>query len=212
MPRLPIPGADDDIWASILNEYLQVEHKDDGTHKLSYIKDTDGDTAFETERNPDEDIARCKAGGQDIFCGYSSGIFTFTKQSASEMHLSAAQSIPSGAWTKVNFDASWFDVQSEIDLTNHRWTATKWGRYFIRVKAYFATNSTGQRGIRITRNGDLIGVSEMKTHGHSNVETYLQTAILWEYNAGDYLEVEVYQNSGDNLNLLGCTVIIVKVI
>lgn len=34
MPRLPVPGSDDDNWGAILNEYLQYEHKADGTHNF----------------------------------------------------------------------------------------------------------------------------------------------------------------------------------
>jgi len=34
MPRLPVTGADDDDWGNILNQYLQVEHKADGTHNF----------------------------------------------------------------------------------------------------------------------------------------------------------------------------------
>jgi hypothetical protein len=33
MPRLPIPGADDDAWGDLLNEFLLVEHHADGTHR-----------------------------------------------------------------------------------------------------------------------------------------------------------------------------------
>ena len=131
MPRLPIPGSDEHTWGSILNEYLQVEHKNDGTHKLSYIKDADGDTAFEAERNPDEDIARAKAGGQDIFEGYSSGIFSLKNQSAVYVTLSADQTIASGTTTKLAFDNVGYDNQSEFNTTNHRFTATKDGIYLV---------------------------------------------------------------------------------
>lgn len=31
MPRLPIPGSDDNAWGAILNEFLSVEHNSDGT-------------------------------------------------------------------------------------------------------------------------------------------------------------------------------------
>jgi hypothetical protein len=34
MPHLPIVGSDNDIWGAILNEYLQYEHKADGTHNF----------------------------------------------------------------------------------------------------------------------------------------------------------------------------------
>lgn len=33
MPRLPQPGGDQDVWGDILNNFLQVEHKADGTLK-----------------------------------------------------------------------------------------------------------------------------------------------------------------------------------
>jgi hypothetical protein len=35
MARLPTVGGDDDNWGSVLNEFLDVEHNDDGTHGLS---------------------------------------------------------------------------------------------------------------------------------------------------------------------------------
>lgn len=35
MARLPTPGGDSNNWGAILNDYLQVEHNDDGTHGLS---------------------------------------------------------------------------------------------------------------------------------------------------------------------------------
>jgi hypothetical protein len=34
MPRLPVPGSDDNTWGDILNDYLRVEHNVDGTLKL----------------------------------------------------------------------------------------------------------------------------------------------------------------------------------
>ncbi|MGH7196813.1 MAG: hypothetical protein ACREGJ_03555 [Candidatus Saccharimonadales bacterium] len=33
MPRLPVPGSDENTWGDILNEYLSVEHNSDGTLK-----------------------------------------------------------------------------------------------------------------------------------------------------------------------------------
>ena len=35
MARLPVPGSDDDRWGMILNEFLSVSHREDGTHKES---------------------------------------------------------------------------------------------------------------------------------------------------------------------------------
>jgi len=35
MARLPTPGGDDGNWGSILNEFLEAEHKADGTHNMA---------------------------------------------------------------------------------------------------------------------------------------------------------------------------------
>ncbi|HMN15058.1 MAG TPA: hypothetical protein PKD55_22295 [Bellilinea sp.] len=35
MARLPTPGGDDGNWGTILNEYLNTEHKADGTHNMA---------------------------------------------------------------------------------------------------------------------------------------------------------------------------------
>ena len=37
MARLPHPGSDDNIWGDVLNEFLQVAHKTDGTLKADAI-------------------------------------------------------------------------------------------------------------------------------------------------------------------------------
>jgi len=35
MARLPTPGGDDGNWGTILNEFLEAEHKADGTHNMA---------------------------------------------------------------------------------------------------------------------------------------------------------------------------------
>ena len=42
MGRLPTPGGDADTWGDVLNEYLEVEHNTDGTHKTDYLPLTGG--------------------------------------------------------------------------------------------------------------------------------------------------------------------------
>jgi hypothetical protein len=49
MARLPIPGSDDNQWGSILNDFLQQEHNNDGTHKLSKIVDADATLAANSD-------------------------------------------------------------------------------------------------------------------------------------------------------------------
>lgn len=86
MTRLPIPGSDDGSWGTILNSFLDVEHKADGSLKLR----TDGTLAnFYTKPAsgiPASDLA--------------STIQTTLSDSASESYVnSAVAAIPSAQLT-----------------------------------------------------------------------------------------------------------------
>ncbi|MDB6027679.1 MAG: hypothetical protein JWM68_3902, partial [Verrucomicrobiales bacterium] len=36
MSRLPVPGADGDAWGDLLNDFLRVSHREDGTLKTVF--------------------------------------------------------------------------------------------------------------------------------------------------------------------------------
>ncbi|NCU38146.1 hypothetical protein EOL96_03785 [Candidatus Saccharibacteria bacterium] len=38
MARLPTPGADEDIWGDVLNEYLAVSHQTDGALRSAAVQ------------------------------------------------------------------------------------------------------------------------------------------------------------------------------
>lgn len=42
MARLPTVGSDTGNWGTLLNEYLEVEHNTDGTHKTDYLPKSGG--------------------------------------------------------------------------------------------------------------------------------------------------------------------------
>jgi hypothetical protein len=46
MTRLPIPGADNGRWGDILNDFLSVEHNNDGTLRSSGTIDTKADKSY----------------------------------------------------------------------------------------------------------------------------------------------------------------------
>jgi hypothetical protein len=39
MTRLPVPGSDDGTWGQVLNDYLELEHNPDGTHRVAVNPD-----------------------------------------------------------------------------------------------------------------------------------------------------------------------------
>lgn len=51
MARLPTVGGDDGNWGTVLNEYLEVEHDSDGTHKIDYLPLAGGTLAGTVDAN-----------------------------------------------------------------------------------------------------------------------------------------------------------------
>ena len=116
----------------------------------------------------------------------------------------AVQSIPTGAWTAVAWDAEIRDTDSIHDnsTNNTRLTVpTGFSRVRLIGQAHFASGS-GDRGIWIQKNGasfaggplTLIAASA-GSHVQNAVSTFL------EVSASDYFEMLVYQTSGANLDL-----------
>lgn len=60
MVRLPIPGADDGAWGSLLNDFLNVEHNNDGTLKTSGSLAAKADDAVVVHLAGDETVAGIK--------------------------------------------------------------------------------------------------------------------------------------------------------
>lgn len=60
MARLPVPGSDDGIWGTVLNDYLSVEHEADGTLKASGSLAAKADDADVVHNTGAETIAGVK--------------------------------------------------------------------------------------------------------------------------------------------------------
>src|SRR5688572_20951013 len=60
MARLPIPGSDSGTWGTVLNEFLQVEHNDDGTLKAAGSLASKADDAEVVHNTGAETIAGVK--------------------------------------------------------------------------------------------------------------------------------------------------------
>ena len=140
--------------------------------------------------------------------GYFSGIVNISGQPACRAYLaSTSQTIPTGTWTVVNLDGESFDTQNMHDnvTNNSRITIPTGGdgKYLIHAHAYF-TGSTGggNRGIRIRKNGTTyLAVTYMGSVGTEMATPSVQT--IANLSAGDYVEMEVYQTSGSDLNIYG---------
>lgn len=120
----------------------------------------------------------------------------------------SAQTIGTGSWTAISFDTELTDTDSMIDVSGQptRVTCSTPGSYIVKANVSWAANNTGVRGIRVTHKNSA-GTTQA-TYGADLRQSVSNGATVTECTtghgvvlaAGDYVIVEVYQDSGGNLN------------
>jgi hypothetical protein len=115
------------------------------------------------------------------------------------------QSIPNNTWTVLAFDVEVFDNDGlhSNTVNNSRITIQHAGVYVLVTHVAFATNATGFRGLTFRRSGAAVYLSFGYQVAVSGNETRLVATTIWQFSAGDYIEVMAYQNSGGALNAIG---------
>lgn len=117
---------------------------------------------------------------------------------------SAPQSVPSGTYTSLALDLEYFDTDSIHDpAANTRLTAKTPGLYLITAQATFVQNATGIRDLAVKQNGSstIAEVDQVVSSGSNG--SVLQLSTIVKLAAGDYVELQAYQNSGVSLNVTG---------
>ena len=110
-------------------------------------------------------------------------------------------STSSGSWAPLTLDSERFDTDSmHSDSSNtERLTCNTAGKYAIFGIARHATDTTGQRMLRVLLNGTTT-IAEIKFDaGASDVTEGIAT--LYSLSATDYVELQSFQNSGGALNI-----------
>lgn len=118
-------------------------------------------------------------------------------------YANTAQSIPNGSLTKMQLDTVSFDPNGNFDkTTNYRYTCPASGYYQVNAQVeYDAGAAAGLfRTIQLFVNGVQRSVGEAQP-GHTTYQGLVATDLL-QLNAGDYVEVFVYQDSGAAAPLL----------
>ncbi len=205
-----VPGADGARMAgTAISQGLFFGYKsqDRMYHKFKYNKNTGKLDIFNVEVDTLDDllctidkatgdIDIVKAGGDLLRQGKGLNIGV-------SMSNLTIQSIPNGAFITLNFDNEAWDTDNmHDDVTNNsRITIQTLGTYIIRFGFRFSINGTGKRSMYLYKNGillDTFTILDSAPTG-SYVSTMNNTALL-NLVAGDYLELQVYQDSGAALN------------
>lgn len=125
-------------------------------------------------------------------------------------YRSANESLASGAWTKISFDGEIFDTNSNYDpTTNFRFTPTIAGYYMLRTIARwgFAPGVGGLTlGLRFYLNGSTEIARDIvyPINGYACNQMVVNT-LRYFNGSTDYVEVQAYQDSGSNQNIVGGT-------
>ena len=101
----------------------------------------------------------------------------------------STQSLTSGTWTKVQFNAETFDTDSCFDSsTNYRFTPTKAGYYQINLNVYLSgTSNPGYILCSIYKNGSSYSKHEVMLNGQNYAST-AASDIVYFNGSSDYVE------------------------
>lgn len=113
---------------------------------------------------------------------------------------SAAQTITTGTFTKLQCNTKVFDTNTNYDAaTNYRFTPTVAGYYQVNA-AWYSSIASGQVSSIIYKNGS--NYQSTATNGSSVGVVLNISTILYLNGSTDYIEYYVYQNSGISFNTL----------
>lgn len=114
----------------------------------------------------------------------------------------AAQGIPTGAWTPINFQAEYYDNGDlHDDVTNNtRLTAKLPGVYILTGSATFDIAAVGERLLSIKINNTVYIVHGTYSPPAADT-THMSIATLFHLVKGDYIELLALQTTAGNLNI-----------
>lgn len=133
---------------------------------------------------------------------HSSFDFHDTRWPCARVTHDANQLIAHNTLTALAFNTERFDTDVIHDnvTNNSRLTCKTAGKYLIIGQVRFDTNNAGLRYIDIKLNGTtIIAVSQWDTAQDGRTQAIVAT--IYDLAATNYVELEVFQTSGGNLNV-----------
>jgi hypothetical protein len=119
---------------------------------------------------------------------------------------SANQSTSNVTQTPINFNNEDFDTSGFHDnvTNNDRVTIPTGlgGKYLVTTKIDFAANATGQRVLYHFINGVLVNLALSPVNSSVNGSSF-ELSGVYNLSAGNFIQMQVYQDSGGSLNVLG---------
>jgi hypothetical protein len=121
--------------------------------------------------------------------------------SRARARLGVDQSIPDSTYTVLALNVTDFDGLGEYDAASYRFTALSAGYYQVNASVKFAGASGGARFMEVRRNGTTVLGTAIQNVGDVYYRIMNCSDVVY-LNAGDYLEVYVWQSSGAVLSVV----------
>jgi hypothetical protein len=121
--------------------------------------------------------------------------------------LSADFSLANNTTTAVPLAVEHFDTDGYHDNVTNNTRLTippnMGGKYLVHYQGVFAANATGVRYTAIRKNGSIVPQYNQPTSFGASNDAYINSSVVIDLAAGDYIELIAYQNSGSALLLRG---------
>ena len=186
--------------AQIADDAVTLAKMAPGTDGNIISYDASGNPVAVATGSAGQVLTSAGAGAPPTFAAASGGTNTPTFE---VRKTSGNQSISNTTWTKVNFETATFDADSVFDLANEKFTVPSGeaGKYFLYASIQWNNDDRGIRKVAFYKNG-----AEQKVifdeDGHDQGSQHSSSGALLDLSASDYIEVYVYQSTGDPENVL----------
>ncbi len=131
-----------------------------------------------------------------------------------QVKLTAPQSIPSGAWTPVNWNGEDHNEGAMHSGTNQYVYTRQAGLYEVNVSLEFVFNVNGGRGFRLLKHDIEVPGTVVRRPPSTSGGDETRIVLTWQVScaAGERLSVDAFQQSGAGLALTaGSRMIVTKI-
>jgi len=127
---------------------------------------------------------------------FDSNGYVATNAPAFSAYLSSSQSTSAATHTKIAFDTESFDLTSDYDTTNYRFTPSVEGYYQINVVVYVDITPRGI--IRLYKNGALYKL--MTDLDTNDTRVITGSVLIYMNGTTDYIEIYGWRTSAGNIS------------
>ena len=118
-------------------------------------------------------------------------------------YRSGDQTISVSTATQIQFNAEYYDTDSNFNITNYRFTPTTAGKYLLIASIGIDENTTFNRYILyLFKNGGSPFTQRRTFYYGTNEQTILNIGIFEANGTSDYFTASIFQDSGGNTTLL----------